>query len=70
MAQWFQHGEYILRVDGGFSKDRTKDRSSAMPLVQVIMSTVTIHASSVPILNQFPSGSIDVNLGFWLSDKR
>ena len=30
---------------------------------------ITIHAPSVPILAQFPSGSTGVNLAFQLSDK-
>ena len=33
------------------------------------MSVVAIHASSVTILNQFPSGSIGINLDFELPDK-
>ena len=33
------------------------------------MSMLTIHAPSVLILNQFPSGSMRVNLAFQFSDK-
>ena len=42
---------------------------SPTPLVHVVMSMVANHAPSVPILIQFPSGSMSVNLVFQLSDK-
>ena len=51
-----------LRNNCELSKARTKDESSSTPLVWDIMLVVTIYAPSVPILNQFPSGSMDVNL--------
>ena len=42
---------------------------SPTPLVYVITPMVANHAPSVPILSQFPSGSMSVNLAFQLSDK-
>ena len=61
--------ECVLRDDCGLSKTHIARHSSPTPLVHVITPMVANHAPSVPILNQFPSGSISVNLAFQLSDK-
>ena len=61
--------ECVLHDDGGLSKAHIARHSSPTPLVYVITSMVANHASSVPILSRFQSGSMDVNLAFQLSDK-
>ena len=59
--------ECVLHDDGGLSKAHIARHSSPTLLVHVITSVVANHAPSVPILNQFPSGSM--SLLFQLSDK-
>ena len=61
--------EYEVRNDGGISKAHITRHSCQTPLVYVIISVVANHASSVPILCQFLSGSMSINLAFQLSDK-
>ena len=56
--------EFLLRDDGGLSKACIAKHSSPTPLVCVVMSMVANHAPSVPILSQFPSGFMSVNLAF------
>ena len=61
--------EFVLHGDGGLSKAHIARHSSPLPLAHVITSMVANHAPSMPILSQFPSGSVSVNLAFQLSDK-
>ena len=61
--------KFALRDNGGLSKAHIARHSSPTPLVHVITSMVENRAPSVPILSQFPSGSMSVNLAFQLSDK-
>ena len=62
--------EHELRDDGGLPKANIASHSSPTLLVYVITSMVANHVPSVPILTQFPSGSMSVNLDFQLSDKK
>ena len=61
--------KFVLRDDGELSKAHIARQSSPPPLVYVVTSMVANHAPSLPILTQFPSGSMSVNLAFQLSDK-
>ena len=61
--------ERVVRDDGGLPKANIASHSSPTLLVYVIASMVANHVPSVPILTQFPSGSMSVNLVFQLSDK-
>ena len=61
--------KFVPRGDGGLSKAHIARHSSPTPLVHVIISMVANHAPSVPILTQFPRGSMSVNLACQLSKK-
>ena len=61
--------ECVPRDDGGLSKAHIARYSSSLPLVYVIISMVANHAPSVPILSQFPSRYMSINLAFQLSNK-
>ena len=60
---------FVVRDDCGLSKAHIARHRSPTSLVHVIVSMVANHAPSVPILIQFPSGSMSANLAFQLSDK-
>ena len=59
----------VVRDEGELSNARIARRSRPTPPVYVITAMVVNHAPSVPILSQFLSGSMSVNLAFQLSDK-
>ena len=61
--------KFVLRNDGGLSKAHIARHSESTSLVHVIMSMVANHAPSVPILSQFPSSSMSINLAFQLFGK-
>ena len=61
--------EYELRDNGRLLKAHIARYSRLTPLVHVTMSMVAIHAPSVRIPIQFPSGSASINLAFQLSNK-
>ena len=61
--------KFVQCGNGGLSKAHIASHGSPIPLVYVIISMVTNYAPSVPILSQFLSGSMSVNLAFQLSGK-